>query len=140
MTVQTKGDNIVISRILRGGLIDLQGLLHVGDIILEVNGNEVSTPQELIENLRKSKDSVWFKIVPSFQEQVNTAPCYMRALYSYDPSEDSLLPCKELGLGFNQGDVLEIVNQEDPNWWQARRTDIEDAPTGLIPSQVCRNN
>jgi len=136
MTVQMEGDNIVIARILRGGLIDLQGLLHVGDIILEVNGNEVSTPQELMESLAKSKDSVSLKIVPSFQEPVNTAPCYMRTLYNYDPTEDTLLPCKELGLAFNQGDVLEILNQEDPNWWQARRTDIDNAPTGLIPSQV----
>lgn len=138
MTFRVEDDkHIVIARILRGGLVDRQGLLHVGDQILEVNGKPVIAPHQLMEQLRLSRGSVTLKIVPSFHESVITAPCYMRALYSYDPSSDSLLPCKELGIAFNQADVLEVLNQEDPNWWQARRTDIEDAPIGLIPSQVC---
>ena len=37
--------------------------------------------------------------------------CYMKALYSYDPKEDSLHPCPEIGLMFFQGDILAIVNQ-----------------------------
>lgn len=35
----------------------------------------------------------------------------MRALFSYDPKEDSLLPCKEIGLTFNQGDILQVSTQ-----------------------------
>lgn len=136
MTFRVEDDHIVIARILRGGLVDRQGLLHIGDTILEVNGRPVSAPQQLMEQLRLSRGSVTLKIVPSFHESVVSAPCYMRALYSYDPTSDTLLPCKELGIAFNQGDVLEVLNQEDLNWWQARRTDIEDAPIGLIPSQV----
>ena len=31
---------------------------------------------------------------------------------------DEYLPCEELGLGFRKGDVLEILNQNDPDWWQ----------------------
>ena len=42
----------------------------------------------------------------------------MRARFNYDPMKDRLLPCKETGLPFEAGDVLEIVNSEDPNWWQ----------------------
>lgn len=34
---------VVIARILAGGSIDRQGLLKVGDAILEINGAEVST-------------------------------------------------------------------------------------------------
>lgn len=34
--------------------------------------------------------------------------CYMRALFDYEPKEDSLLPCKEIGLAFNNGDVLQV--------------------------------
>lgn len=34
--------------------------------------------------------------------------CYMRALFDYDPNEDTLLPCKEIGLGFLHGDILQV--------------------------------
>jgi hypothetical protein len=66
----------------------------------------------------------------------------MRALFNYNPEEDTLLPCAEIGLAFHQGDVLEIVDQSDPNWWQARIVGIggvggPKGPAGLIPSQVC---
>lgn len=57
----------------------------------------------------------------------------MRALFAYDPQEDTLLPCKEIGLAFDRGDILQIVDQKDPNWWQAKKVGI-DGPTGLIPS------
>ncbi|RWS31219.1 MAGUK p55 subfamily member 6-like protein, partial [Leptotrombidium deliense] len=135
MTIQVEDDHLVISRIIAGGLVARQGLLHVGDIILEVNGYEVHTPEGMHEQLKRSKDSVTFKISPSFHEPMSSAPCYMRSLFNYDPNEDTLLPCRELGLAFEQGDILEILNQEDPNWWQARKIYTENCPTGLIPSQ-----
>lgn len=59
---------------------------------------------------------------------------FVKALYSYDPTKDSLLPCKEIGLAFNMGDILQILNTEDPNWWQARRVGTW-GHAGLIPSQ-----
>lgn len=34
--------------------------------------------------------------------------CYMRALFDYNPSEDTLLPCKEIGLEFKRGDILQV--------------------------------
>lgn len=34
--------------------------------------------------------------------------CYMRALFDYNPSEDTLLPCKEIGLEFKKGDILQV--------------------------------
>jgi hypothetical protein len=40
--------------------------------------------------------------------------CYMKALFTYDPKEDSLHPCPEIGLMFFQGDILAIVNQASP--------------------------
>lgn len=36
MTFKVEGGELVIARILHGGMIDQQGLLHVGDIIKEV--------------------------------------------------------------------------------------------------------
>jgi guanylate kinase len=61
----------------------------------------------------------------------------MKALYDYDPYEDNLNPCPDAGLHFQYGDILAIVNQDDPNWWQARLAEDTNAaygPAKLIPS------
>lgn len=59
----------MIARILHGGMIDQQGLLHVGDIIKEVNGKEVGNdPKVLQEMLKEASGSVVLKILPSYQE------------------------------------------------------------------------
>lgn len=97
---------------------DILGLLNVGDTILEVNGVEIHTPAELQQQLQKSMGSVTFKIRPSNTDLIAPAQTYVKALYAYDPSKDSLLPCKDIGLAFKQGDILQILNQDDPNWWQ----------------------
>lgn len=127
--------HVAIARILSGGLIDKQGLLHVGDVILEVDGEPVDSPETLMEMLKQSDEIVTFKISPSTKDIVPTTASFMRALFSYDPSADKLLPCKEVGLAFKQGDVLEVLNQEDPNWWQARLVSSIATRAGLIPSQ-----
>lgn len=61
----------------------------------------------------------------------------MRALFNYNPLTDSDLPCTEAGIGFKKGDVLMVLNQDDPHWWQAKPI---DTPTkvGLIPSSRMR--
>ncbi|XP_054715686.1 LOW QUALITY PROTEIN: protein PALS2-like [Uloborus diversus] len=134
ITVQNDDGHLVIARILAGGIIDRQGLLNVGDTILEINGVELDSPAELQQQLSKSSGSVTFKIRPSNSDTIPPAQTYVKALYAYDPSKDSLLPCKEIGLAFKQGDILQILNQDDPNWWQARRLET-DGHAGLIPSQ-----
>ena len=49
--------------------------------------------------------------------------------------DDTHVPCKELALQFNKGDILHITDRTDENWWQAFR-DGETGVTlaGLIPS------
>lgn len=32
----------------------------------------------------------------------------MRVLFDYEPEEDTLLPCKEIGLPFQYGDILQV--------------------------------
>merc|ERR1712179_358163 len=67
--------------------------------------------------------------------------CYMRTLFCYDPNDDTLLPTcptqspDEIGLKFEKGQILQIVNQSDPNWWQAQLVGSDNKRTGLIPSQ-----
>jgi len=61
---------------------------------------------------------------------------HVRALFSYDPEEDNLIPCRELGIMFRKGDVLHIINENDCNWWQAFREGEDDQTlAGLIPSK-----
>lgn len=46
---------------------------------------------------------------------------YVKCHFDYDPANDNLIPCKEAGLRFHSGEILQIFNQEDPNWWQVRQ-------------------
>lgn len=60
---------MVIARILHGSSIDRQGMLHTGDVILEVNGQEVgSSPHELQEMLKVCSGSVVLKVLPSYRD------------------------------------------------------------------------
>lgn len=59
----------------------------------------------------------------------------MRALFHYDPHEDRAIPCQEAGLPFQCRQVLEVVSQDDPTWWQAKRLGDTNLRAGLIPSK-----
>ncbi|KAL0597730.1 MAGUK p55 subfamily member 2 [Plecturocebus cupreus] len=135
VTFRVEGGELVIARILHGGMVAQQGLLHVGDIIKEVNGQLVgSDPRALQELLRNASGSVILKILPSYQEPHLPRQVFVKCHFDYDPARDSLIPCKEAGLHFNAGDLLQIVNQDDANWWQACH--VEGGSAGLIPSQL----
>lgn len=43
---------------------------------------------------------------------------FVKALFNYDPRGDEFIPCQQAGLGFERGDILEIVSKTDFNWWQ----------------------
>ncbi|KAK3774996.1 hypothetical protein RRG08_036290 [Elysia crispata] len=128
-------NDLQVARILQGSIVDKQGMLHVGDIIREVNGFPVATPEQLMELIIDSDPDISLKIIPSFQHFNKSEPVYMKAHFSWDPMKDRLLPCKEAGLPFNDGDILEIVSSDDTNWWQARLAEI-DGPVGLVPSSA----
>ncbi|KAM4844943.1 MAGUK p55 subfamily member 2 isoform 1-T1 [Thomomys bottae] len=135
VTFRVEGGELVIARILHGGMVAQQGLLHVGDIIKEVNGQPVgSDPRALQELLRSASGSVILKILPSYQEPHLPRQVFVKCHFDYEPVRDSLIPCKEAGLRFSAGDLLQIVNQDDANWWQACH--VEGGSAGLIPSQL----
>ncbi|XP_063777769.1 protein PALS2 isoform X3 [Pseudophryne corroboree] len=72
VTFKVDNNNLVIARILHGGMIDRQGLLHVGDIIKEVNAHEVgNNPKELQELLKSISGSVTLKILPSYKDTIS---------------------------------------------------------------------
>lgn len=140
ITLKMHDDNrCIVARILVGGMIHRQGTLHVGDEIREINGINVAT--QTIENLQKllrdARGSISFKIIPSYRSQPPPCEIYVRALFNYNPLEDDLIPCKQAGISFNTGDILQVISKDDHNWWQAKRlsTDYTHCvSTGLIPS------
>lgn len=60
---------------------------------------------------------------------------FVRALFDYDPKEDKAIPCKEAGLGFKKGSILQIMSQDDATWWQAKHEGDTNPRAGLIPSK-----
>lgn len=74
LTVEIDEHNqLMIARILAGGMIDKQGLLNAGDVILEVNGVPVSTPESLQEQISLANESVTLKIGPNLDEEMKSA-------------------------------------------------------------------
>ncbi|KAM8826141.1 protein PALS2-like [Synchiropus picturatus] len=134
VTFRVERGEMVIARILHDSSIDRQGMLHTGDIIREVNGQEVgSDPHQLQELLKKCSGSITLKVLPSYRDAPAPPQVYLKPHFNYSPAADNLIPCKEAGLAFSKGDILHLVNKEDPNWWQARH--VVGGATGLIPSQ-----
>ncbi|XP_068104197.1 55 kDa erythrocyte membrane protein [Hyperolius riggenbachi] len=123
-----------IARILHGGLIHRQGSIHVGDEILEINGKSVQNQSvdQLQSALKESEGTVFLKVLSSHSNRKLPLQMFVRALFDYDPLTDPLIPCREAGLRFRTGDVLQIINKDDSNWWQGKTEGAETA--GLIPS------
>ncbi|XP_069815109.1 MAGUK p55 subfamily member 7 isoform X2 [Dendropsophus ebraccatus] len=130
---------IVVARIMRGGAADRSGLIHVGDELREVNGISVEDkkPEEIIHILAQSQGAITFKIIPSIKDESpnNDGKMFVKALFDYYPNEDKAIPCKEAGLSFRKGDILQIMSQDDATWWQAKHEGDANPRAGLIPSK-----
>ncbi|KAM5157023.1 MAGUK p55 subfamily member 7 [Mantella aurantiaca] len=130
---------IVVARIMRGGAADRSGLIHVGDELREVNGISVEDkkPEEIIHILAQSQGAITFKIIPTIKEESpnNDGKMFVKALFDYYPNEDKAIPCKEAGLAFTKGDILQIMSQDDATWWQAKHEGDANPRAGLIPSK-----
>ncbi|XP_049586170.1 MAGUK p55 subfamily member 6a isoform X1 [Syngnathus scovelli] len=134
VTFRVEQGEMVVARILHDSSIDRQGMLHTGDIIREVNGHQVGgDPHQLQELLRDCSGSVTLKVLPSYKDSPTLPQVYLKSHFNYNPASDNLIPCREAGLAFSKGDILHVVNKDDPNWWQARS--VVGGATGLIPSQ-----
>ncbi|KAH0627545.1 hypothetical protein JD844_003362 [Phrynosoma platyrhinos] len=130
---------VIVARIMRGGAADRSGLIHVGDELKEVNGISVDDkkPEEIIRILSQSQGAITFKIIPSVKEETPSkeGKIFMKALFDYAPNEDKAIPCKEAGLPFRKGDILQIMSQDDATWWQAKLEGDANPRAGLIPSK-----
>uniref|UniRef100_A0A8C3M2K5 55 kDa erythrocyte membrane protein n=1 Tax=Chrysolophus pictus TaxID=9089 RepID=A0A8C3M2K5_CHRPC len=126
----------MVARIFHGGMIHRQGSLHVGDEIIEINGQSVSnhSVDQLQKMLKETQGMVSIKVIPNQQSRLPALQMFMRAQFDYDPKKDNLIPCKEAGLKFQTGDVIQIINKDDSNWWQGRVEGSGTESAGLIPS------
>ncbi|XP_076602807.1 peripheral plasma membrane protein CASK isoform X19 [Chaetodon auriga] len=141
-------NHCIVARIMHGGMIHRQGTLHVGDEIREINGISVAnqTVEQLQKMLREMRGSITFKIVPSYRMQGSSCEdlpstiqpkgrqIYVRAQFEYDPTKDELIPCKEAGIRFRVGDIIQIISKDDHNWWQGKLESTKNGTAGLIPS------
>ncbi|ESN94010.1 hypothetical protein HELRODRAFT_186050 [Helobdella robusta] len=133
ITVRSEENGLVVARILAGNMIDKQGLLHVGDVIKEINGQEVNSPEQMNDLLKKSNGNITMKILPTMEDLSLSTLIFLKAHFDYDPHRDNLIPSREAGLSFKDGDILQVINKDDPSWWQAKK--VGDDSSGLIPSQ-----
>lgn len=141
-TVRNEMDSVIISRIVRGGAAERSGLLSEGDEILEINGVEIrgKDVNQVFDILADMHGLLTFVLIPSAQTKpppVKETVVHVKAHFDYDPSDDPYVPCRELGLSFQKGDILHIISQADPNWWQAYRDGDEDNQplAGLVPGK-----
>ncbi|KAG1931823.1 MAGUK p55 subfamily member 7 isoform X2 [Pimephales promelas] len=130
---------IIVARIMRGGAADRSGLIHVGDELKEVNGIPVDDkkPEEVIRILSQSQGAITFKVVPAIKEEAQSKDpkMFVKALFDFNPADDKVIPCKEAGLAFRIGDILQVMSQEDATWWQAKLEGDGNPRAGLIPSK-----
>ncbi|XP_077476558.1 protein PALS1-like [Stigmatopora argus] len=141
-TVRNEMESVIISRIVRGGAAERSGLLTEGDEILEINGIEIKGKDvnQVFDILADMHGLLTFVLIPSTQSKpppVKENVVHVKAHFDYDPSDDPYVPCRELGLSFQKGDILHIISQSDPNWWQAYRDGDEDNQplAGLVPGK-----
>ncbi|RXM27186.1 MAGUK p55 subfamily member 5-A [Acipenser ruthenus] len=128
----------------------LSSLKHIQHSLVDSQSQEdISVVLQLVQNtdfqnafrvhnsvaINMSKASPPFPLAANAQDL--SQEVHVKAHFDYDPSDDPYVPCRELGLSFQKGDILHIISQEDPNWWQAYRDGDEDNQplAGLVPGK-----
>lgn len=65
---------MIVARILAGSTIEKANILHPGDVILEVNGVNVITPEDLMHEVSQSRSTIQFRIAPTNETDHNIKP------------------------------------------------------------------
>uniref|UniRef100_A0A9J8D8I7 Discs large MAGUK scaffold protein 4 n=1 Tax=Cyprinus carpio carpio TaxID=630221 RepID=A0A9J8D8I7_CYPCA len=158
------GEGIFISFILTGGAADLSGELRKGDQILSVNGVDLrrATHEQaaaalknagqtvtIIAQYRPEEYSRFEAKIHDLREQLMNSSLvsaaaslrsskrsfFIRALFDYDKTADGGFLSQALSFRF--GDVLQVFDCSDEEWWQAGKLtphgELEE--TGYIPSK-----
>ena len=67
-----------------------------------------------------SRDGFWARILLTVPLRT-CCQVHVRAMIDYWHQEDPAIPCADAGLPFLKGDILQIVDQNDALWLQARK-------------------
>ena len=142
---------IEIARIVVGSTAARTQLFQINDRILEINDRPITghSLDDICTLMLNVTGLIKFLLAPPINSKsISYQAFHVRTLFTYDPSDDPLLPCKEIGLKFQRGDILRIVACDDnftkindsyASWWQAYHensieTDAKTCLAGLIPS------
>lgn len=60
---------MIVARILAGSAAAKQALLSIGDVLLEVDGVQIDTEEQLKEAVSKPNDRVTLKVGPNLKEK-----------------------------------------------------------------------
>uniref|UniRef100_A0A8B9K9U9 Peripheral plasma membrane protein CASK n=1 Tax=Astyanax mexicanus TaxID=7994 RepID=A0A8B9K9U9_ASTMX len=78
--------------------------------------------------------SILFTLSLTVKHHLFHPQIFVRAQFEYDPAKDDLIPCKEAGIRFRVGDIIQIISKDDHNWWQGKLENTKNGTAGLIPS------
>ncbi|CAF1325050.1 unnamed protein product [Adineta steineri] len=145
---RTDSGTIHIARIVVGSLAASTQLFQINDRILEINDQPITghSLDYVCTLMSNATGLIKFLLSPpKISNQISYDIFHVRTLFTYDPFNDPLIPCKELGLKFQRGDILRIVARDENflkmnyTWWQAYHensieTEINSCLAGLIPS------
>lgn len=77
---QDQNGNVIVARVLAGSTIDEENLMHPGDVILEVNGVNVGSAEELTEIVSHSESTLQFRIASKNDSDQILKPQQVRAI------------------------------------------------------------
>ncbi|KAL3319355.1 putative ATP-dependent RNA helicase dhx33 [Cichlidogyrus casuarinus] len=142
---ETVRNEVVVQRIMAGSLSDRTGILYPGDVILEFNGQPVSSLDQMQSLIQGSASLMECHLVVKAPSRgmmrahlINKArltnKIYIRTFFAYDPRTDKDLPFGDVGQAFRPYEVLELVNAQDLDWWQVRKLNNAHGKARLVPS------
>jgi len=134
---------IFIGTIIYGTIA--QNIFSIGDQLIEINNINIQsnnkTLDQIVELINSINGYISFTIIQNNQHlnnNNNNSSFYVRSLFSYNSLNDLYIPCKQLGLHFKKDQILKIVNNDNPFWWQAfiiHNYQKQILP-GIIPSNL----
>ena len=62
------------------------------------------------------KRLIFYQASPASAPTPKQPVMHVKAHIDYDPEDDPYVPCRELGISFQKGDILHVLNQSDANW------------------------
>ena len=78
---------VIVARIIINSVIERQGLLRPGDLILEANGIRVRTPEQLQNIIEESQEFMTLKIQPTLSVSQNQPSNIVEKIVTKTPNK-----------------------------------------------------